>query len=203
MADAPDADLDPMRIDANCRDQILVCGGVVGLDAVRRAQEVGAAGVIGGGIRDQDLRELLGFDLGVAITGTEELGLSLIVTEGFGRIAMARKTFDILTENAGRTASISGATQIRAGVVRPEIIITDTKAQAVPTAAPEGAQGLAEGAVLRAIRAPYFGKIGQVLSLPAELEQVESGARVRVLEVAFEDGTRAILPRANVELIEE
>ena len=203
VADAPDPDLDPKRIDATCRDQILVCGGLVGLDAVRRAQEVGAAGVIGGGIRDQDLRELLGFDLGVAITGTEELGLSLIVTEGFGRIAMARKTFDILTENAGRTASISGATQIRAGVVRPEIIITDTKAQAVPTAAPEGAQGLAEGAVLRAIRAPYFGKIGQVLSLPAELEQVESGARVRVLEVAFEDGTRAILPRANVELIEE
>jgi hypothetical protein len=203
VADAPDADLDPKRIDATCRDQILVCGGLVGLDAVRRAQEVGAAGVIGGGIRDQDLRELLGFDLGVAITGTENLGLSLIVTEGFGRIAMARKTFDILTENAGRTASISGATQIRAGVVRPEIIITDAEAQAAPTAAPEGAQGLAEGALLRAIRAPYFGKIGQVLSLPAELEQVESGARVRVLEVAFEDGTRAIVPRANVELIEE
>jgi hypothetical protein len=42
-----------------------------------------------------------------------------------------------------------------------------------------------------------------VVDLPTELQTVESETRVRVLEVAFEDGTRAVIPRANVELIEE
>jgi len=59
------------------------------------------------------------------------------------------------------------------------------------------------GRQLRAIRAPYFGRIGRVSDLPAELRQVESGAQVRVLEVEFEDGEQAVVPRANVELIEE
>ena len=36
--------------------------------------------------------------LGLAITGTEDIGLTVIVTEGFGEIAMARKTFDLLAK---------------------------------------------------------------------------------------------------------
>ena len=39
--------------------------------------------------------------------------------------------------------------------------------------------------------------------LPAELQAVESGAMVRVLEVEFEGGEKVVVPRANVELIEE
>ena len=31
---------------------------------------------------------MLGYDLGVAVTGSEKLGLTLIITEGFGEIAM-------------------------------------------------------------------------------------------------------------------
>jgi hypothetical protein len=50
---------------------------------------------------------------------------------------------------------------------------------------------------------PYFGRIGRVSDLPTELCAVESGARVRVLAVEFEDGKQAVVPRANVELIEE
>ena len=169
----------------------------------RTGSEGGGARIqLGGGLRDRDLRDLLGRDLGVAITGTEQIGLTVVATEGFGRVAMARKTFDILQACAGMDASMAGATQIRAGVLRPEII--------VPTAADKkeeeerpGAEGLQVGDLLRVIRMPYFGRIGRVSDLPAELCAVESGARVRVLAVEFEDGEQAVVPRANVELIEE
>ena len=57
--------------------------------------------------------------------------------------------------------------------------------------------------MLRVIRMPYFGQIGRVSGLPTELQEVESGARVRVLEVEFDGGERVVVPRANVELIEE
>ena len=197
----PDETLSADQIDAECAGKIVVGGNLLTRAAIDKARACGAVGIIGGGIRDADLRDLLGYDLGVAITGTEDIGLTVIVTEGFGPIAMARKTFDILRENHGKEASLSGATQIRAGVLRPEIIIPEVGAD---HRAEEADQvGLAEGAHLRAIRAPHFGRVGKVTALPPELQTVESETRVRVLEVEFENGDRAIVPRANVELIQE
>ena len=68
-------------------------------------------------------RNFFGYDLGVAITGSEEIGITLVITEGFGKIPMAQRTFELLKSRTGAKTSINGATQIRAGVVRPEIII--------------------------------------------------------------------------------
>ena len=97
---------------------------------------------------------------------------------------------------------MGGATQIRAGVLRPEIIIP-TAADQGEEAVRSGAVGLQVGDLLRVIRMPYFGRVGRVRDLPTELCEVESGARVRVLAVEFEGGEQAVVPRANVELIEE
>jgi len=174
---------------------------------MRRARELGVASLVIGGIHDKDLRELLGYDLGVAITGTEQVGFTLVITEGFGTIPMATKTFELLAKHAGQKASISGATQIRAGVIRPEIIIprqADAEAM-IPVQATASANertGITVGSQVRVIRDPLFGRIGQVVELPAELKQIETESVVRVLEVKFADGTSAIIPRANVEIIQ-
>ncbi len=203
LVQSPDEALEPAAISPDCAGQVIVGGSLLSHATIERARQVGVAAIIGGGIRDQDLRQLLGYDLGVAITGTEEIGLSLIVTEGFGAIAMARKTFDVLRACVGREVSVTGATQIRAGVQRPEIVVPlpQEATRAAETGHPS--EGLKPGDLLRVIRVPYFGRIGRVSALPPELQQIESGARVRVLEVQFEDGARAVVPRANVELIEE
>jgi len=55
--------------------------------------------------------------------------------------------------------------------------------------------------LIRVIRAPYFGKVGKVKSLPPELKKMESETMVRVAEVEFEDGTVESIPRANLEMI--
>ena len=81
---------------------------------------------------DSDLKEILGYDLGVAITGTERIGLTLIVTEGFGDIAMAERTFDLLNKREGDFAAINGTTQIRAGVMRPEVVIPPQRRRESP-----------------------------------------------------------------------
>ena len=203
VATSPQEDLDPAKIRPEHRGCILVAGALATLPGIRRAAEVGAAGVIAGGIRDHDLRELLGYDLGVAITGTEEIGLTVIVTEGFGRIGMAAKTFGVLKEREGEEASVSGATQIRAGVLRPEIIIPSLAGGEASGGAQTSNEGMQVGDPIRVIREPYFGQIGAVAGLPSELQNVESETKVRVLEVRFEDGSAAVVPRANVEIIEE
>ena len=114
---------------------------------------------------------------------------------------MAERTFKLLQSRAGSKTSLSGATQIRAGVIRPEIVIPFADAGEMSVETPEKA-GMKPGDPIRCIRRPYFGKIGKVKALPHDLRVVESETKVRVLEVEFDSGS-AVLPRANVEVIEE
>ena len=182
---------------------VIVGGGRVWHEAIKKAVEVGAAAVVAGGIDDQDLKEILGYDLGVAITGTEEIGLTVIITEGFGDIAMAERTFRLLKSREGDFASVNGATQIRAGVMRPEIVIPLTDEEMAREVEPAHTTGLLEiGRPIRIIRDPYFGLIGEVAALPAEPQVLGSGSKARVLEVKLESGECVTIPRANVELIE-
>ncbi len=198
---SPEEALTPDKLTSGMKGKIVVGGSFLGADTLARAREIGVAALVIGGIHDKDLRALLGYDLGVAITGTEKIGLTLILTEGFGTIPMAAKTFALLSKHQGQKASISGATQIRAGVIRPEIIIpadgTSTQGQAAT-----GRGGIQVGDHVRIIRDPLFGRIGQVSALPPDLRQIETESHVRVLEVGFPDNTRAIIPRANVEILE-
>ncbi len=199
--DAPDAELAPGRLRPEHRGHVVVGGAFVTHDALMRARELGVAAVVVGGLDDLDLRRLLGHDLGVAITGSENLGLTLVLTEGFGNIRMSDRAWDLLRARAGRLASVSGATQIRAGVLRPEVLIPDPDAGPAP--ADSGARTeLALGSLVRVIRTPWFGRVGEVVELPSELRRLETEAMVRVLVVAFpEDGERVLVPRANVEII--
>ena len=187
------------------RDDILVGGSLVTTEAIQQAIQHGVRGIVAGGIDDSDLRELLGYELGVAITGSEEIGITLVITEGFGSIAMAEQTFTLLKAREGMKTSINGATQIRAGVVRPEIVIPIApETSQTSSEAGDAAEGILEvGSSVRIIREPYFGKLGRVTELPVELQNLETEAQVRVLRVEFENGQQTTLPRANVEAIEE
>ena len=202
-AKGPDQALEPGLLDESHRGQVVVGGAYASHAAIQRAIQVGAAAVVVGGFDDHDLRALLGRDLGVAITGQEDLGITLVLTEGFGHMRMAERTWSLLASHAGHEASVSGATQIRAGVMRPEIVIPLESAAAAGKQEVGEHGGLVVGSLLRVIRAPSFGRIGRATQLPPELRPLETEAAVRVVEVEFlDDAARAWVPRANVELIE-
>jgi hypothetical protein len=193
--------LDERNIKPEFQNKVVVGGSLFTAAAFKKAREVGVRGVIAGGFHDKDLKDILGYDLGVAITGAEQLGITLVMTEGFGSINMAEKTFALLKGRLGQKASISGATQIRAGVIRPEVIIPSLSGKVDEKRSGEGGTQL--GDPVRCIREPYFGQLGRVKRLIPELQQVQSETWVRVLEVEFNDGTVATVPRANIEMIEE
>lgn len=199
----PDQALEPEDLRPEHAGKIVIGGARTTLAAMNRAIELGVAAVITGGFAYQDVRELLGYDVGVAVTGNEPLATTLVVTEGFGDIAMATATYELLTSHAGMYASVNGATQIRAGVIRPEIVIPLDPGQAAGAADSNPRRGLEVGAPVRCIRAPYFGRIGTVVDLPIALCTMPSETRVRVLAVDLGDSEPAIVPRANVEVIEQ
>jgi hypothetical protein len=201
--DNPETVLTPELINEGMKDSIIIGGARMTSEAIQKAVSIGAAGVISGGIDDQDLKQILGYDLGVAITGSESLGVTLIITEGFGDISMAERTFRLLKDRVGTKASINGATQIRAGVIRPSIIIPVDKMDSSEQKSTAYEPGILEvGVPVRIIRAPYFGDIGKVHSLPSKPQTLESGTKTRVLEVIVENGDILTIPRANIERIE-
>ena len=195
--------LDSGNLREDMAGQVIVGGSYITLGGLKRAAEIGVAGVVVGGFDYDDIKALLGYEVGVAITGGEKLGLTLVVTEGFGRIQMAPATFALLRSMTGKRASINGATQIRAGVIRPEVVVTysadETPASRVEAEEPKG---IALGDQVRGIRTPHFGRIGTVVGLPVSPTVLDTESRARVMEVEFETGETSIVPRANVEVIE-
>lgn len=202
--DDPNEVLTTNNIDKSFKDKVIIGGSIAEFAALEKARDVGAKGVVVGGIEDQDLKKFMGYDIGVAITGSENVGITVIATEGFGKLRMADRTFELLKSLSGRKTSMNGATQIRAGVMRPELIVpSSTKSTTKKKADLSTGTGLENGMKVRIIREPYFGLIGRVVGLPVALYKIETEAKVRVLDVELEDKRKVTLPRANVEIIEE
>ncbi|MFH1421466.1 MAG: hypothetical protein ABIH42_01940 [Planctomycetota bacterium] len=200
MINNPEEEIDINKIDQSCKDAIIISGSIITTELIKKANQFGVRGIISGGIDAKTIKDYLGYDLGVAITGSEDIPTTVVITEGFGKIRMATRTFDLLCECAGKKAALSGATQIRAGVIRPEIIIPVTETSSAAEI-PER-ESIKSGDPVRMIREPYFGQIGKVLELPPDLVKIESEAKVRIMSVELQDGEKITVPRANVELIE-
>jgi len=195
--------LSDQLITSDLQGKVVVGGSLVTAAALKKAIQVGVKGIVVGGFDDKDLRDFLGYDIGVAITGSEDMGITLVVTEGFGQINMADITFELLKAHEGQMACINGATQIRAGVIRPEVVIPFEDESVTGSDSEQATMvGLAVGSLIRVIRHPHFGRLGKVVNLPSLLQKLESESSARVLEVEFDRGERAIIPRANVEMLE-
>ncbi len=205
LSETPEAVLEEKDITSDLSGKLIVGGSHITYGVFKKAQDLGVKGIIVGGFHARDLKTILGYELGVAITGDEEIPTTLIITEGFGKMTMASRTFDLLKSRQGHIASISGRTQIRAGVMRPEIIIpfTPEEAKTVQPHPPKAETGIARGDEVRIIREPHFGRLGTIVALPSDLAQVETESYVRIMSVKLTDtGETVTVPRANVEVIE-
>ena len=202
VTDDREGEITEDMITSDLEGKIIVGGSFISLNAYKKAIQMQVAGVVVGGFNYFDLEDILGYTLGVAITGSEELATSLIITEGYGKIRMGQRTFDLLKEHSGKFASINGATQIRAGVIRPEIVISLAKEELKGDSKDvDASEGIQEGSVVRVIRAPHFGRMGKVVELPSELRKMESETMVRVAIIEI-DGENVEIPRSNLEMVE-
>ncbi len=202
VADNPTQELTADLIKPEHKGKVLVGGSYIRLDAIKKAMSMNVNAVVVGGVDDKDIRELLGYDIGVAITGHEKMATTLITTEGFGEMNMADRTFNLFKENAGKRASINGATQIRAGVMRPEVIIPFVGDKKMNRTDEGEARSLQIGDPIRIIREPRFGELGTITEMVSEQMKMESETMVRVFRAKIASGEEILVPRANVERIE-
>ena len=181
---------------------VLIGGSSFTVEALKFAAERGAVAAVTGSVDSETLRTYLGYEIGVSITGDEDVPLTLIVTEGFGSLSLSPRVYELAKKLDGMAASISGATQVRAGAVRPELFVALKQplfGVAVDARAGQ-TRTLDVGSRIRVIRVPYFGAFGTVTALPHDPERMPSGSIVRVLKAKLESGEEVIVPRANVEI---
>ena len=76
----PSEELTADKITAEMSGKILVGGSFLSLEAYKKAMSCNVAGIVVGGFNYYDLKEVLGYSLGVAITGTEKLTTCLLYT---------------------------------------------------------------------------------------------------------------------------
>ncbi|HHT85488.1 MAG: hypothetical protein ACOX34_05305 [Bacillota bacterium] len=216
MSEAPDRPLDEGRLNEDVKGKILACGSFASLESIQQAREQGALGLITGGMNQLDLVRVAGRELGTGLTGQEDTDFTIVITEGFGQLAMSRETWNILEKYSGNTVSMDGTTQIRAGVIRPEVII-DTCQEMQPcleqsdpglpvisdeiTLAPSVTYtSLTLGDRVRCTRPPYFGLWGRVEELPEQPGEIECEAVVEVAKVRLDDGKLVTVPQTNLEV---
>lgn len=103
--------------------KVLFLNGEVTLAYLRACQEKNVRGLVAPAMDLSDWRTFFGEELGSAITGDENLGFTLLITRGFGKGSLGKETRAFLEKHTGEMSSISGRTQIRAGVIRPFLLI--------------------------------------------------------------------------------
>ncbi len=200
VVDSPDEVLTEDKIDDSCAGKVVVGGSLVTNEALQKALQVGVRGVVAATASYLNIVKSLGVKLGVGITGQEEIDLTLILIEGFGHLTMRTSVFEALKALEGKWASINGATQIRAGAIRPEIIVTFPEYEGELAGEELADEDLQVGQRVRVINEPYFGMLGEIIEIPREPQVVQTEAKVPVVRVRLEGGEEILVPRANVEI---
>lgn len=200
LADKPSDPLTADMIDQTMEGKVLVAGSHVTDEAFSRAVEVGAKGIVGATAHYLDLISSLQVKLGVGITGQEDIDVTVMLTEGFGRgLNMRQQAFDLFKALEGRVVSMNGATQVRAGAIRPEVIAAFPEYDGEIVTDRFLDEDLAVGQPVRVINDPHFGLLGVIASIPVEPVDIETEATVPVAEIKLETGETVMVPRKNLE----
>jgi len=184
----PTEPLQVQAVDPACRGTIVVAGVTLDEESIARVHAVDARGLITGGLAPE------------LISVARKLDFPVIVTDGFGEIAMMERIFDLLTEHDGRETSIDGGLAMARDPIRPEIIIPIPNREPPPERSSRHTD-LEPGTEVRAIRAPYAGQVGTVVSMPRYAQRLETGARIRCAEIDFGGDGSAFIPLVNLDIL--
>ena len=188
LVKSPDKTLRARDIDPSCHGTIVIGGAGFNAAVLERAQELQVRGIVTGSLPPELVPEV------------RRSPIPIVITEGIGASPMSEPFFQLLTTNDGREASISGKIKPRWGVVRPEIIIA-LPAESLTTTQAQPGMPLTVGARVRAVRAPYFGQVGTVVTLIDHPRHIETDAKVRGAEVDIGQQEPVFIPLMNLEAL--
>lgn len=147
---------------------------------ISRIIEHKPAGIIAGSIDYEGIKLL------------EKHRITSIIIEGFGRLEVNEDYKNLLAKSVGRNIILKASTQVRAGVIRPEIIIPSDKEFYAYKKSKEK---------FKVIWGQHYGKRGIIKKQPY-YGKTSSGIDTWLCDVFCDDGKEISLPFNNLQTIE-
>lgn len=210
MVTDPTEVVPPDKIDARCAYSILICGSTITAAALRRAIQEQVRGVIVGSIDEQEVRAFLGQEVRTSwFTGMgtwqfpdlrrmPDPGLTVVVTEGFGKQPMSQPIFDLLSSKDRQEALIEGVTYLRQRLRRPRLVVPLTRGTGETE--PQRPQ-IRPGVMVRLLDAGHLGQVASVRTVSTIPRCIESGVRVSAVEVIQDGSPPFWVPRTAIEVL--
>ena len=197
-------------------DHILVGGSLIFKDSISAAISSGVSGIITGGINAEDYRSMAGGRITFPKNLENDIGISIIVCEGFGAVPIGEDVYTLLKAYNGKFVSIEGNSGIlnlpsfeSKSIIRvkstklPPISDVGLSPKDSEVAAEEKVVGVGElkvGKLVRVVGNTYGGEQGKVLAIDDRVSLLPS--QVKAFLITIETKRRKIqLPVANLELI--
>lgn len=186
--------------------KIVVGGSLIFLEALEKAVSLGIAGIISGGINAHDYLAMSGGRWNFQHRHFTDVGVGLIVTEGFGSIPLPADVFDHLLKYQDRFVIMEGN---RSRMVLPStnqncmINIRKTK---IPFNAEKYGVNTVDvlplevGSKVRLLSPRLFGRQGIIESIDQAQTQLESGLETIMVSVVT-DKEKVRVPYLNLEIV--
>jgi len=218
LTQEPGGVLMPHQIGRWCAGRIVVGGGTCVYETLVSALAHGAMALVLGGLPYARLARFARFvertsweDL-VATYGTKprppeegagrdrrQVGLTLVLTEGFGALAMRPEAFECLKESDGYWAYVEGRPDPR--MQHLDIIISDPAVEVPDGQHPDEVCHLEPGCRVRLLEASRFGKLGTVVAI-GHRWRAPDGREYEGVRVQLDDGVEALVGVQNVEILQ-
>ncbi|MDO8638788.1 MAG: hypothetical protein Q7R43_04390 [Candidatus Daviesbacteria bacterium] len=192
------------HITDNLRGKITVGGSLIFPSALTRALGIGVSGFITGGINVADYRSMNGGKLAISKQWSD-IGITVLITEGFGMAPIGEDIFAILKAHDNRFAVIDGNNKrLILPTNKPESMI-DTRRTKLPEAFCEKLPGeisdieLKVGRKVRILSPAFLGVQGVVESIDKSETKLASGIITYLVTVSGQKKIR--VPYQNLEII--
>lgn len=199
VAGGADSELDRSAATSSWEDKVVVVGATASLALLEAAAAAGARALVMAYLPMRTLQEFTAGTGTVGLTGDEDVPFTIVMTEGFLPQRMSERAYKTLQALEGRYAAVNGTTHIRAGVIRPEVVVCESEWPTADDGSSDAEPELDVGSVVRITRSPHAGQVGRVIELPAARQRIVTGSQVRVAQVELAHGTVTV-PVSNLEI---
>lgn len=182
VSEAEGGALLPEHFDSRFSDSIVVGTGWAEKETLAKAAEVGVRGMILGSIPASILDNSSG------------ISYPLMLTEGFGKLVMARPIANLLERLTWQEAylvAIGPRPRVIVPLERPEVPIAE---KTIPLSVEKGQQ-------VRLGGGEKIGQVGLVANPSPRWQRLESGLFARCVEVVLDSEDRVWVPLANIEVL--
>ncbi|QOR36138.1 hypothetical protein IMX26_04815 [Clostridium sp. 'deep sea'] len=191
--------LKSQHILATDTDKIIFAPDGIELQALQQANSIGVQAVITSYMPFLQVKKYAGIDFVPGITGGENITTALLLVNGFVNQSIEKDIVDFISNYNNEWVSMIGTTHIRAGALRPELILPIKKEFSYNVDEFEGP--VTEGSFVEIKRTgKLHGKKGVVKSILAKPVLLPSLIKVLVAEVEV-NGEIYVVPLTNLQTV--